>query len=543
MKINSIVAKTALAAAIAGASFAASAGQITISTPAVVAIELFGDAGNSNRDSDNTAITLPTIQFDATAGNLSTATSATDVVSIKLTLAATHAKWAFSYDNPNDWGTQGIEVVVDGAKLVPADIVGVDAGTVGNNTITIKFTKNNVDLTKPISLKGFKVNKLKDTHSTVDGETKVNIEVRNEGNNEYDTSDNETAIYSAKGVVLDGARTSYADGAESDRGYIQVGKAQQSFTDWETGHVALGTANGNSHRDDFEKSTAVLYLGDMKITRGVKVGVGAAGKEGGTLFDISGGDRVTLSLKGDASLKEYGLTLRTAAGPGVTPCDTTGTALAGTAVVDTNDSTKATITLPSTVVDLGAATSWNLCATANIVGDERIQQLSSLRADIAVDYTNTTYGKSSDSYDYKEVLSNGCQVTLFNLPNVTAADKAMIRFTNTSEKAGQVNAYAYLENGKKVDVDALLVDNIPAHGTVGFSTTPGVGVYLGEAMPEFGAETSGRARIVIQGAFPSCEALGMVRSSNGTLVNMTSTTNSDSATNAVGTYGTSNTSN
>ncbi|MNG28736.1 hypothetical protein D3C84_1140380 [compost metagenome] len=34
----------------------------------------------------------------------------------------------------------------------------------------------------------------------------------------------------------------------------------------------------------------------------------------------------------------------------------------------------------------------------------------------------------------------------------------------------------------------------------------------------------GRARLVLEGEFPTCEALGLIRTPNGTLVNMTSTT-------------------
>ncbi|EBX2782356.1 hypothetical protein DRL78_24600, partial [Salmonella enterica subsp. enterica serovar Hadar] len=35
---------------------------------------------------------------------------------------------------------------------------------------------------------------------------------------------------------------------------------------------------------------------------------------------------------------------------------------------------------------------------------------------------------------------------------------------------------------------------------------------------------NGRARLVLEGEFPTCEALGLIRSANGTITNMTSTT-------------------
>lgn len=58
----------------------------------------------------------------------------------------------------------------------------------------------------------------------------------------------------------------------------------------------------------------------------------------------------------------------------------------------------------------------------------------------------------------------------------------------------------------------------------------------------FGAQTSGRDRIVLTGAFPACEALGLVRTPAGVLVNMTSTTYSgDAAQFGADTNSTSNT--
>lgn len=65
MKINSLVAKTALAAAIAGASFAVSAKTIDLGVggtgPVVLANEIFGNNSNT------TIVQLPELVFNAKA--------------------------------------------------------------------------------------------------------------------------------------------------------------------------------------------------------------------------------------------------------------------------------------------------------------------------------------------------------------------------------------------------------------------------------------------------------------------------------------------
>lgn len=564
MKINSLVAKTALAAAIAGASFAASAGVLTVPNPSIVATEVFGDAKNTASESNLTAITLPELQFFASlGGDLVTKGAGVGGATIKLTLLG-NTLFAENYQDPSLWAAKGIVVTVDGVTIDENDIQSVDAATANDNTLVITLKPGaaldgtapvNLDattqdlqstaVTPAVSIAGFKVKRLKDALQTP-GQANVTIEVRAVedatatplANEAFENTPSRAAIVSTQGVEIAGTATNYAGAPSSTRGYIQVGDAQQSFTDAITPLLA--------HRDDYDVNVNQLNLGTLALVRGVvapnRPGAGdEAGKETGVKFDFTGADELNLSISGSAPLAGYGLELRTDA------CSNAGNATnrLSVATVSAADPTTASFAVNTSDTNLDAPVAWNLCGVANVAGTDRIPQLNSLNASFSVDYANIRYGKSEGAYSYGQVLRNGCQVTLFNLPNVTAQDNAMIRFTNTSDRDGQVNAYAYLENGKIVDASAELQSNLAAHGTTVFHTRSDLssGVYLGDVMPEFGAETSGRARIVIQGAFPSCEALGMVRSSNGTLVNMTSTTNSDSDTVNVGTFGTSNTSN
>ena len=564
MKINSIVAKTALAAAIAGASFAASAGVLVVPNHSIVATEVFGDANNTNSESNLTAITLPQLNFFASVGgDLNAKNAGVGGATIKLTLLG-HTLFAENYQDPSLWAAKGIVVTVDGVTIDENDIQSVDAATANDNTLVITLKPGtaltgvapinlnattedlqSTTVTPAVSIAGFKVKRLKSALQTP-GQANVTIEVRAVEDatatllpvEAFENTPSEAAIVSTQGVVIRGVATDYTGAPSSTRGYIQVGDAQQSFTDAITPLLA--------HRDNYDVNVDQLNLGTLSLVRGEvasgRPGAGdEAGKETGVKFDFTGADTLNLSISGSAPLAGYGLELRTDA------CSFAGTAAnrLSVATVSAVDPTTATFAVNTSDTNLDAPVAWNLCGVASVAGADRIPQLNSLNANFTVDYANIRYGKSEGAVAYGPVLRNGCQVTLFNLPNVTAQDNAMIRFTNTSDRDGQVNAFAYLEDGTLVDASAELQSNLVAHGTTVFHTRSDLtsGVYLGDVMPEFGAKTSGRARIVIQGAFPSCEALGMVRSSNGTLVNMTSTTNSDSDTTAVGTFGTSNTSN
>ena len=553
MKINSLIAKTALAAAIAGASFAASAGTLTVPTPSVLANEIFG-AG-----SETTSIRLPTVNFtaDATLPATVNAQPAAEAT-FKLTLGG-NAVFAENYQDPDQWTSQGVSLQVwdtAAGALIPlavavgdADIKDVTGGTAGDNQITITFNTvaaaTNLLATtvlNQVEISGLKVQNLKGAlerqgtgrqrASVVTAEVRVDPVV---GTN-FENTNAPAAFVSVDGVQIDRTVTTVTDYATvGGRERIQVASTQLEFTGL-TGPAASG---------DFDPTTAKpdLYLGDFTVVRGQTVvnpalGIAAgtaAGKETGVAFDFTGQDTMTFTLNSDTDFSNYGNLFLT---PGAASC--------GGAYAPATDYrftvNQNTVTVPTALVNIAApGAAFSLCGHlgASGVAANKIPEASfSLAMD--VDYFNVRYTDSHDDIDYGRVLRNGCQVTLFNVPNVNAADKGFVRLTNTSNLPGEVNAYIWNEAGEQKDVSAQLLDNLDAHATTIFSTdaSNANAVYLGDVLPEFAAETSGRGRLVIQGAFPSCEALGLIRSSQGTLTNMTSTTNSSGTT-----AGTSNTSN
>lgn len=532
MKVNSLLAKTALAAAIAGASFTAAAGTLSIATPSVVAVELFGEAKSAEGASNQTAITLPEIKFTIDPARIATPAPGT----IKLSLAESHAELSSDFNTPENWDSQGVKITVDGVTLDETHVTAVDAGTQGNNVIIIHTSEN---LEGDITIEGLKVWNLRDTHNDLKGTTAVNVEVQTA--TEFDSAPNQIAIYTAKGVELTGRATGYGYGASATRGYIEVDSEQKLFTDAisvQDTTDAIDNATSAPHRDVFDASLAAqeLYLGELKLARGKNDVIGLeAGNEQGNKFQISGGDTLKLTLSSDVALNNYNLQLNSDSDCAAGTAESTAANN-----IYSNDGKTVEVKLNSGV-DLDAGTPYYLCAVAT--GTERLEQVPSLRASVAVDYTNVRYGKSTGTVEYGAVLRNGCSVTLFNVPASNDADKAFIRFTNTSDKAGQVNASIWTQDGELIDSGALLLDSLAPHATAVLHTnaafgTDGSTVSLADKMSQYADLSAGRHRIVINGGFPSCEALGLVRNGIGPLTNMTSTTNSSGTT-----AGTSNTTN
>lgn len=515
MKFNTLLTKTALAAAIATVSFGASAGLMTVTNPTVLANEIFGN------QSETTIIQMPAMAFTSTTV---TSLPVNNVSTIKLTLGG-DVIFGEVYDDPAKWAAQNIIVTVGGVLLDASNASVSAGGTSNDNQITINIVNGvGMDL-KAINLAGFKVKNLKSSLERVGAGatrwTSAALEVRNNPGAtaaDFDNTQATNVIASINGITLTSAANGYTTAALTERARINVADEQKKFT----------TTVGTTSATDFAPGQNSLRLGDLTIQRGA-LGLLPASKEDGTLFDFTGSDTLTLALEGTNDLTGYGQFYLTTDAT-CTNANKVGT---GSAAAATN--TSVPLTLTSTAV-LG--TPLQLCAQAT--GTARIAE-SGIAANLNVKYYSVRYTNSEANADYGRVLRNGCQVSLFNLPNVNAADNAFIRFTNTSELAGQVNAFVWTEDGRQLDLDKEVFASLGKHETVVLHTNAaqqGTGVYLGDALPAFGAETTGRARIVLQGAFPSCEALGLVRgAAGGPLTNMTSTVYSGSSNN------TSNTSN
>lgn len=510
MKVQTVLKKTvlatALAAAAAGASFSAIAGTVTVA-PAVIAEDIFGQG------SETTAVALPTIAFASTTLAASLANEST----IKLTMGDL-VVFAESYDTTANWATQGVAITVGGTVLDSTNSKVTAGGTANNNQITITLTAPGLDL-QDIKVTGLKVRNLTQyLAANTEQEVKAALEVRahatGDSATDVDTAPAQVVIVSAPGIVLNknlsplvGERVKISADEDYARKLFTGVVAPQPFIDFGTITIGRGTYTGYG-------------LANIPVK-----------KEDNTLFDLVGSDQITLGLQGSADLQGYGKFKLIA---GTDACDSNSAAVfTGGPVAAGVDTVALTYNGQSSVLNKPL----RLCAealTPVTATSPNILAQDNIKANLSLDYFSARYVDVTRTTDLGKVeLEKGlCQVTLFNLPNVNAADNAFIRFTNTSNVAGAVKASVWSEDGKKLDANTQILAGLEPHATAVFHTNANqtTGTYLGAVLPEFAA-TGGRSRIVLEGEFSSCEALGLVRSNNGTLVNMTSTVYSGSANN------------
>lgn len=528
MKMTNVLAKTSLALAIgaftAGVAFAGTHGYgspVVAATDGsiVLANEIFG-AG-----SEDTLIAIPVTNYEVD----NNAIGAGEVATVKYTLdkgavfgedLSDIDKWAASNATLEfTFGTEGA-IAVGGAGAPYAQnanvsIVVDQGGAIGDNTVTFKITSANAETLENVAYGQVRVKNL--TSALERGVSNPNVrlgaEFRNVNSGATDTQAARVVLRSQNGVELDGTLTTYDDANIGLRARIDVADTELSFT----GNLPANTGTGASQDFDASNNVAFVNLGTLEVVRtSYNSGAELVKKENGDDFDFQGSDQPVVTLTSTAPLTAYSSIYLNA------PADACGTGTPVVAVSPVAGAESVQLNLAGqTTADLEAG--YNVCATA---GEVVAIPESSFTASLAVSYFNPRYTDSADTLSYGQVLRNGCQVTLFNLPNVNAQDKAMVRLTNVSELPGSVRGFVWTEDGRQIDAGALLSDNLAAHATTVFHTNANLasGVYLGDVMSEFAAEESGRHRLVLQGAFPACEALGMVRSPNGTLVNMTSTT-------------------
>lgn len=515
MKVQTVLKKTvlatALAVAAAGASFSAIAGTVTVAAPAVIAEDIFGQG------SEGTLVALPTIAF----GSDTLAPSVVNESTIKLTMGDL-VVFAESYDNTANWLAQGVTITVGGTELTDANSKVTAGGTANNNQITITLTEAGLNL-KDIKVTGLKVKNLTqylaaNTERKVFAALEVRANATGDGDADVDTAPAKVVIVSAPGIVLNKDEKPLGG---------DVGDRVKISADEEFARKLFTGVNGAATPQPF------IDFGTITIARGTYTGHGVTDepvkKEANALFDLVGGDKITLSLEGSADLQGYGkFKLIT----GTAACETGAAVFTGGPVAAGVDTVALTYDGTSSVLNKPL----RLCAEALTPTDAspNILAQDNIKASLSLDYFSARYVDVTRTKDLGKVeLDKGlCQVTLFNLPNVNAADNAFIRFTNTSNVAGAVKASIWSEDGEKLDRNAPILAGLEPHATAVFHTNANqkTGTYLGDVLPEF-AVSGGRSRIVLEGEFASCEALGLVRSNNGTLVNMTSTVYSGGANN------------
>lgn len=563
--MKKIIAKSALALAIATISGSVFAGTLAVDTfPVKLAEEVFGDGvlandNGSEQSSMETLVATPAVTYTISTANVSGGAAGAVISTVKVTLDS-GAVFGEDLSDITKWTASTANVVfrfaptvagvvattnIDGVASVSGDTtaytVTVDSGgAIGDNTVVFKITSlaNGVDL----ALKEVKLSQIKTKNLTTalkkggTGPVKMGIEYRRvTAPIVTDTAVAKTVFESAQVAKLDGTFTTYL--AVGGRARIDVADTEKTFT----GVGAPQTGLLASSDFDETNNSKLITLGTLKVIRNLTGYVGDTTllkKENGDEFDFQGSDDIAVTLTSASSVAGYSaIYLSTAACAVTTP----GGAFVGAAVVGDANSVKVTLTGQDSIQ---LQTGYNVCAVAN--GTGAIPEATTFDANLKIEYFNPRYTRSVSTFAYGPILRNGCQVTLFNLPTVGSSDDAFIRLTNVSEKAGSVRAFVWTEDGQKIDVNSTLVTSLAGHATTVLHTSAdqATGTYLGAKMPTYAASTAGRHRLVLQGAFPACEALGLIRTPAGVLVNMTSTTYSgDDSRLGNDQSGTSNTSN
>lgn len=578
--MKKILAKSAMAIAIATISGGVFAGTLTTDAfPVKLAEEVFG-TGNTTDGSEtssvDTLVATPAVTYHVTTANALTATG--QVATVKFTLdsgavfgedLSDITKWQASTANfvlgfntaaaaalTTNATTAKASVLANGGTFVDG-VAGAGAGTpiaanytitvdsggaIGDNTVVFKITVGATANAALETLNYAALSQVK-TKSLTNalkkggtGPVKLGVEYRRVTAPVVTDTSVAAVIFDSDPIAkLDGVATTYL--AAGGRARIDVADTEKTFTG-----TGAGQTGANASQDfDETNNSRLLSLGTLKVVRNLTGYVGDTTllkKENGDEFDFQGSDEITVTLTSATSLSAYSAIYLTTAACAVT---TPGGSFVGAAVTGDANSVKVTLTGQSSIQ---LETGYNVCAVAK--GDTTIPEATTFDANLNIEYFNPRYTRSQSVFNYGPILRNGCQVTLFNLPTVGAQDDAFIRLTNVSEKPGAVRAFIWTEDGQKIDVNSTLTSTLAAHATAVLHTneTQSGGVYLGSKMPTYAAATTGRHRLVVQGAFPACEALGLIRTPAGVLVNMTSTTYSgDDSRLGADQSGTSNTSN
>jgi hypothetical protein len=491
----------------------------------VLANEIFGTG------SEETLIAVPDNTYTVAPANQALVTANIGTVKYTLDKGAVFGedlsdidKWAASNANLVFNYNTGTLVFVGGAGAPYTQNAGLNVtvdqgGAIGDNTITFRLVAGAGTATlDQVGIGGFRVKNLTSAleRGVANPAVRLGTEFRNVNTTVTDTQVATTIFSSQNGVELTGVATVYSEvggtGA-TERPRIDVAATELSFTGATDLQIGLDAGQ------DFDSTNNATYvqLGNLAIVRttytDALLALQNVKKENGDDFDFQGSDQPQLTITSTSPFTSYSsIYLRTS--PGL--CSGAATANDFTGVT-AGDGLSSTISLVGqTTVDL--ETGYSVCAVAG--GVATIPETSFAGA-LAVTYFNPRYTDSADTIEFGPLLRNGCQVTLFNVPNPTSEDAAFIRLTNVSELPGAVRGYMWLQDGTQADVGASLSASVAAHATVVYSTAA---ASLPALMPEYGATTSGRHRLVIQGAFPACEALGLIRTPSGVLTNMTSTT-------------------
>ena len=526
--MKKLLQKTTLALAVAAVSTSALAGDLT-TNPITLANEVFGSG------SDQTLVAYQAVNFDIDTAVSSLDTG--DVGTIKLTydVDAVFGEDLSSIDKWQDAGVvltlqtnEGTVTIGGVGSSDPANFatdltnVGIlsftvdQGGAIDDNTVTFQFVADDATVVieeinvSQVRLKGLDTALARSVNDTV----KIGAEFRDVTDSVTDTDVAEDIFLSVDGVTLDvDFVTDYGNTGGTDlRARIDVSNNELNFT----GDPGTATSVGDDAASDFDAANNVnfVYLGEIHVVRTI-ANADEVKKENGDDFDFNGSDLPVITLSSTTNLDSYSsIYLRPNATDDANDC-TNATAGGDHVVVPATDALTVDISLQGDSTTQLDDDGYDVCFLSSTT--KKIPE-STITAALNVTYFNPRYTDSTGSDDLGNILRNGCQVSLFNLPHQAASDDAFLRLTNISENNGAVTASVWDQDGNKVDSDVEISADLGAHATQIFHTNPAIaaGVNLIDLLPGYAAETAGRHRIILQGAFPACEALGLVRASDGT---------------------------
>lgn len=546
--MKNVFKKSLMAAAISTAVVAGSAHAVVdlafsgAGETVVLANVIFGE-GNPGAGSEETLITAPesTFDLDTTAAGVGDDGTMVSLATVKFTLGGGAV---FG----EDLSTTALVDAANGAAgaffLTTATAVAyqvVQGGAIGDNTITFELTfAADGNILDSVTFVGYKVKNLTSALKPSSASPRVQLGVEYVESTDFaaDTinvtaTDTPLTIFGSQdpldlvGVPVDFFLTPFTR--------INVGASEALFT----GTTADGRTDFDPANDtDFvELGTLQLNLENINLVAFPLAGAGKIKKENGDDFDFQGGDTHVLTFTaGSGSFQTlsriYLADFGSDCNLGVATAD-----LAGASDIATDGVFQLAVSGNTTAL----TAAYEVCYEVD--GTTDIPEVSDISAAWDVVFFNVRYDNPELSYTpFGPLVRNGCVASLFNLPGAdNATDSAFIRLTNTSTtNTGDIRGTLYAQDGTVLGEDVIIAPDLAPHATQVFhggtgditAATGQVVISIPDAFTVDGTGDTyeGRARLVLKGAFDTCEAMGLIRnSSTGALFNMTSTTQGNEA--------------
>ena len=540
--------KTALAMSVAAMSATtAMAGTLDFNggdRTVVLADVIFGVVEGTG--SQETLITAPSVEF--TLDGVGDEGAGAGVATIKYTLGGGAV---FGEDlsttalvNNSNGGAGAFTANVSTAiEADSATFEVVQGGAIGDNTITFEITfvdaaDGSVILTDTV-FEGYAVKNLTDALNpqSTSKQVKLGVEYVEVADTIVGDTVNATATDTPLTVFASQAPVDLVANIEDvlDNGIrINVGNAERTFTD-------AGINDFDPAGDD-----TVVFLGTLQLELQDVAGFGynadatppttgeKIAKENGDEFDFQGGDSHGLAFSVASGSLQDGSTFSLRA-PSGGAC--TGAVFTSNAIDDT-ELTAFTLSVSGTTTEL--TSEYEVCYSVTGAEGDLIPEAAGIKAEWTIDFFNARYDNVElEAGDFGELQRNGCIASFFNVPAVGNADTAYIRLTNTSSSnVGDIRGTLYAQDGTVLGQDVTIAPALATSATQIFSTegenrTTAADqdiIDIETAFDVDGAtEYKGRARLVLKGAFDTCEGQGLIRTSGGSLFNMTSTTQGNEA--------------